>query len=106
MPPPPADAAAEGAAPRAAPAPMIQREAASAGTAPLAKRAPSAMTRGEAVELARDPVAWIERIGKLREAGHDAEALTELREFDALVPNARERLPEELRRLLERGSTR
>lgn len=94
-------------APAAAPlpaAPVMQRDAASAsaGAAPLAKRAPSTLTRGEAIDLARDPAAWITRIGRLHAAGRDAEALAELREFDALVPDARQRLPAELRQLLER----
>lgn len=107
-PPPPAPTSTEASesAPAAAPlpaAPMMQRDDASAGAAPLAKRTPSTLTRSEAIDLTRDPAAWITRIGKLHAAGRDAEALAELREFDALVPDARQRLPAELRQLLERA---
>lgn len=45
---------------------------------------------------ARDPDAWIARIRKLRDEGHTAEALRELREFRDLVPDAERRLPADL----------
>jgi hypothetical protein len=57
-------------------------------------------------DKARDPDAWIVRIRKLRDEGRDAEALAELREFDANVPDARQRMPAELRQFLERGTTK
>ncbi len=46
---------------------------------------------------ARDPEAWIARIRKLRDEGHTAEALRELREFRTTVPDAERRLPADLR---------
>jgi hypothetical protein len=46
---------------------------------------------------ARDPEAWIARIRKLRDEGHAAEALRELREFRTTVPDAERRLPTDLR---------
>jgi hypothetical protein len=49
--------------------------------------------------LARDPDAWIVRIRKLRDEGNTAQALRELREFRALVPDAEKRLPPDLKSL-------
>ena len=49
--------------------------------------------------LARDPDAWITRIRKLRDEGNTAQALRELKEFRALVPDAERRLPPDLRTL-------
>jgi hypothetical protein len=49
--------------------------------------------------LARDPDAWIARIRKLRDEGNTAQALRELREFRALVPDAERKLPEDLKSL-------
>ena len=49
--------------------------------------------------LARDPDAWIVRIRKLRDDGNLAQALRELKEFRALVPDAERRLPPDLRSL-------
>ena len=49
--------------------------------------------------LARDPDAWIARIRKLRDAGNTGQALRELKEFRALVPDAERRLPPDLRSL-------
>lgn len=46
---------------------------------------------------ARDPVAWIARIRKLREDGRIEEAQMELREFRAAFGDAEHRLPPELR---------
>ena len=78
------------------------RDAASGGIAQLA-RPRGTPTRAEAVALARDPDAWIARIRKLRDDGREDEAIAELREFDALVPDAKQRMPSELRQLLDRG---
>ena len=50
-----------------------------------------------ASEKARDPDAWIARIRKLRDEGRTAEALRELKEFRASVPDAEKRLPADLR---------
>lgn len=77
------------------------RDAASGGIAQLA-RPRGTPTRAEAVALARDPDAWIARIRKLRDDGREDEAIAELREFDALVPDAKQRMPSELRQLLDR----
>jgi hypothetical protein len=49
--------------------------------------------------LARDPDAWIARIRKLRDEGNTAQALREIREFRALVPDAERKLPEDLKSL-------
>jgi hypothetical protein len=49
--------------------------------------------------FARDPDAWIARIRKLRDEGNTAQALRELKEFRALVPDAERRLPADLRAL-------
>ncbi|MFO1311005.1 MAG: hypothetical protein U1F41_02960 [Burkholderiales bacterium] len=49
--------------------------------------------------LARDPDAWIVRIRKLRDEGNSAQAVRELREFRALVPDAEKRLPPDLKSL-------
>ena len=49
--------------------------------------------------LARDPDAWVARIRKLRDDGNTAQALRELKEFRALVPDAERRLPPDLRNL-------
>ena len=49
--------------------------------------------------LARDPDAWIARIRKLRDEGNTAQALRELREFRALVPDAERKLPADLKSL-------
>ena len=58
--------------------------------------------RAEALTLAKDPDAWIIRIRKLRDGGRTTDAVEELREFDALVPDAKQRMPSELRQLLDR----
>ncbi|MCC6195763.1 MAG: hypothetical protein IT518_14970, partial [Burkholderiales bacterium] len=65
---------------------MLQKNAA---TAPPALASAS--------EKARDPDAWIARIRKLRDEGQTADALRELREFRANVPDAQKRLPSDLR---------
>jgi hypothetical protein len=49
--------------------------------------------------LARDPDAWIARIRKLRDEGNTAQAMRELREFRALVPDAERKLPADLKSL-------
>lgn len=59
--------------------------------------------RAEAIERARDPDAWIIHIRELRDGGRVDDAIAELREFDVLVPDAKQRMPSELRRLMERG---
>ncbi len=94
-------AQAQGARDRAA-APASAPAAAS-GAAGALTQPRAAFSRAEAIELARDPDAWLARIGKLHDAGRDDEAIAELHEFDALVPAARERMPIALRRLLERA---
>lgn len=76
------------------------REAAGGGIAQRAKQR-AVPARAEATALARDPDAWIARIRKLRDDGHADQAIAELREFDALVPDARQRMPAELRRFLD-----
>ena len=81
-------------------APTAARDAASGGVTQLARQR-AAPTRAEAVALARDPDAWLVRIRKLRDDGREDEAIGELREFDALVPDAKQRMPTELRRLLD-----
>ncbi len=95
-------AQALGARDRAA-APASSAPAAASGVAGALTQQRAAFSRAEAIELARDPDAWLARIGKLHDAGRDDEAIAELREFDALVPGARERMPIALRRLLERA---
>ena len=90
-PPTPALRAAEPALP-----PTARATAATGNVASLAKQR-GASPRAEAVELAKDPDAWIIRIRKLRDGGRVDEATVELREFDALVPNAQQRMPAELR---------
>lgn len=62
--------------------------------------------RAEALEHAKDPDAWIIRIRRLRDSGRTTEAVEELREFDALVPDAQRRMPAELRRFLERENAK
>ncbi|MFO1303168.1 MAG: hypothetical protein U1F54_05510 [Burkholderiales bacterium] len=53
----------------------------------------------EYAALARDPDAWIVRIRKLRDEGNTAQAVRELREFRALVPDAEKKLPADLKSL-------
>ena len=90
----------------APPAPMARaresggaRNEAPAQAAPAAPPPMVAKTLASTDELrakARDPDAWIVRIRKLRDEGHTAEALRELREFRELVPEAERRLPADL----------
>jgi len=61
--------------------------------------APSKNVESEMRELSRDPDAWIARIRKLRDAGNTEQALRELKEFRALVPDAERKLPADLRGL-------
>lgn len=51
----------------------------------------------EARAKARDPDAWLARIRKLRDEGHEADAIRELREFRRVVLDAQARLPADLR---------
>lgn len=100
-----AAAAPPPAAPAAAPAPAPAQPArsmeADRGRAQvsgmLQKNAASTAPAESASEKARDPDAWIARIRKLRDEGQTAEALRELREFRANVPDAEKRLPADLR---------
>ncbi len=59
----------------------------------------SAKAGSEYDALARDPDAWIVRIRKLRDEGNTAQAVRELREFRALVPDAERKLPQDLKSL-------
>jgi hypothetical protein len=85
------------AAPAPAPAPALanrlraQSESGAAGAIAQSKNADEEMRA-----LARDPDAWIARIRKLRDDGNTAQALRELKEFRALVPDAQRRLPADL----------
>jgi len=78
----------------------LARNEAPAQAAPAAAPPPAlAKTLASTEELrakARDPDAWIARIRKLRDEGHTADALRELREFRDLVPDAERRLPADL----------
>ena len=87
--PPPAPAAAPPTAAR-----MRAQGESSGGMAQLGKSVGNEMQ-----ELARDPDAWIVRIRKLRDEGNTAQALRELREFRALVPDAERKLPADLKSL-------
>lgn len=100
----PAQAPAVAAAP--APAMRMREEARAQMQAPAAAAGAGAPTTKnmasideEARARARDPDAWIVRIRKLRDEGHTADALRELKEFRELVPDAEKRLPADLREL-------
>ena len=91
------------AAPVPAPAPAPSPAFANRLRAP-SENAAGALGQSKNVEeemrtLARDPDAWIARIRKLRDDGNTAQALRELKEFRALVPDAERRLPPDLRNL-------
>lgn len=73
---------------------QAESSGAAGAVAPMAK---SVAADDEARARARDPDAWIVRIRKLRDEGHTADALRELREFRALVPDPERRLPADLR---------
>jgi hypothetical protein len=93
-PPPPAPAAA----PAPAPAPAF------AGRSRLSSEAAGNVAQSQRLEqemqtLARDPDAWIARIRKLRDEGNAAQALRELKEFRALVADAEQKLPADLKSL-------
>ena len=96
--------AASGVAPRAASS--VPPSAAAGNASPSAVKPRSVPIRAKAIELARDPDAWIIRIRNLRDGGRDDEAAAELREFDALVPDAQQRMPPELRRFMQRESAK
>jgi len=106
-PPTPAAARAAAGAP-ATPAPATMaaptaeraRDGFAGNLAQVAKQRPA--PSAEALERAKDPEAWIVRIRKLRDGGREAEAIKELHEFDAVVPDAAQRMPSELRRLMQR----
>ncbi len=89
------------------PATSVDRaRATSAGNLAQLSRQRSNLARADALELAKDPDAWIVRIRKLRDGGRVDEATAELREFDALVPDAQQRMPAELRRFMERQGSK
>jgi hypothetical protein len=69
-------------------------QAAPAAAPPMVAK--TAAATDELRAKARDPDAWIVRIRKLRDEGHTADALRELREFRDLVPDAERRLPADL----------
>ena len=93
MAPPPAAAPAP-AAPAPFPSRMRSQSETAAGTVAQSKPVDDEMRT-----LARDPDAWIVRIRKLRDEGNTAQALRELKEFRALVPDAERRLPADLKSL-------
>lgn len=93
----PMSAAAPAPAPAAAP-PMAARMRAQGESAGAVAQLGKSV-QNEMQELARDPDAWIVRIRKLRDEGNTAQALRELREFRALVPDAEKRLPPDLKSL-------
>ena len=88
--------------PAAAPAPQTssfaaQRARSQETVGALAQQ--SAKVGTEYDTLARDPEAWIVRIRKLRDEGNTSQAVRELREFRALVPDAEKKLPADLKSL-------
>ena len=88
------DAAAPSVTRSRAPAPVEEKVGAAGGaTSQLAKN----QDMDEARMKARDPDAWIVRIRKLRDEGKTEDALRELREFRALVPDPERLLPPDLR---------
>jgi hypothetical protein len=92
--PPPAPAATPAPAPGAAFAGRSHLSSDAAGNVAQSQRFEQEMQT-----LARDPDAWIARIRKLRDEGNTAQALRELREFRALVPDAERKLPADLKSL-------
>jgi hypothetical protein len=96
MAPPPASPASPASVPPPAPAPATAERMRAQGDV-LGKLAQPKSPDEEMRALARDPDAWIARIRKLRDEGNAAQALRELKEFRALVPDAERRLPADLR---------
>ena len=96
--PAPSTPAAAPAPPAPAPAPLRERARAQSETAAGAS-AEHKNVEAEMRSFARDPDAWIARIRKLRDDGNTAQALRELKEFRALVPDAERKLPADLRAL-------
>lgn len=80
---------------------VAPRSTADGGDATGALRAPTparlAKLSASTQAKAREPEAWIARIGKLREEGRTEEAQKELREFRSAFGDAEQRLPLELR---------
>ena len=99
VPPPAAPAPQKLAAEKDAAAPGAMRSRAPVGAAAgaMSSLAKNQDSPDEARKKAQDPDAWIVRIRKLRDEGHTADAVRELREFRALVPDAERRLPPDLR---------